>query len=53
MGQTVADTLSIVAFLVGLFGYMALMMQIGMMIGFVAAWPVNAWLICRGWKEEM
>jgi Domain of unknown function (DUF4396) len=67
-----ADTLSIVAFQVGLFGYMALyhlvfwkpplsiasraywfMMQIGMIIGFFSAWPVNAWLIKAGFKEKM
>ena len=67
-----ADTLSIVAFQVGLFGFMALyhlvlwkppltvasptywfMMQIGMIIGFFTAWPVNAWLLQRGWKERM
>lgn len=67
-----ADTLSIVAFQVGLFGFMALyhlvlfrppltvaspgywlMMQIGMIVGFFTAWPVNAWLIRRGIKEPM
>jgi hypothetical protein len=67
-----ADTLSIVSFQLGLFGYMALyhlvfwkpplsvasptywfMMQIGMVIGFFAAWPVNTWLIRKGWKEKM
>jgi hypothetical protein len=67
-----ADTLSIVAFQVGLFGYMALyhlvfwdpplsvaspvywfMMQIGMIVGFFTAWPVNAWLVQRGIKEKM
>jgi hypothetical protein len=67
-----ADTLSIVSFQVGLFGWMALshfvlwrpplpvdtsghwfMMQIGMIVGFATAWPVNAWLIRRGWKEKM
>jgi hypothetical protein len=67
-----ADTLSIVAFQVGLFGYMALyhlvlwrppltvasptywfMMQLGMIVGFFTAWPVNAWLIKRGVKEKM
>lgn len=67
-----ADTLSILSFQVGLFGYMALfhlvffkpplsvasptywlMMQIGMIIGFFTAWPVNTWLIRRGWKEKM
>jgi uncharacterized protein DUF4396 len=67
-----ADTLSILAFQVGLFGWMALyhlviwrpplstasatywfMMQVGMVIGFFTAWPVNTWLIRRGWKEKM
>ena len=67
-----ADTFSIVAFQVGLFGYMALyhlvlwqpplttagptywmMMQVGMIAGFFTAWPVNAWLIRKGWKERM
>lgn len=67
-----ADTLSIVAFQLGLFGFMALyhlvlwqpplsvasptywlMMQIGMVVGFFTAWPVNAWLIQRGIKEKM
>ena len=67
-----ADTLSIVAFQVGLFGFMALyhlvlwqppltvaspvywmMMQVGMVVGFFTAWPVNAWLIRRGIKEPM
>jgi uncharacterized membrane protein len=67
-----ADTLSIVAFQLGLFGYMALyhlvfwqppltvasptywfMMQIGMIVGFFTAWPVNTWLIKRGIKEKM
>jgi len=67
-----ADTLSIVAFQVGLFGFMALthlvlwrppltiaspgywlMMQVGMVAGFFTAWPMNAWLIRRGWKERM
>jgi hypothetical protein len=67
-----ADTLSIVAFQIGLFGYMALyhlvlwdpplsvaspaywfMMQIGMIIGFFTAWPVNVWLVRRGLKERM
>lgn len=67
-----ADTLSIVAFQVGLFGFMALfhlvlfdpplaidtaaywfMMQIGMILGFFTAYPVNAWLVRRGIKEAM
>ena len=69
-----ADVLSLTAFEVGLFGWMALMsfvifpaphhlhpsspvywflMQIGMIIGFFTAWPMNAWLIRRGIKEAM
>ena len=67
-----ADTLSIVSFQLGLFGWMALshfatwqpplpintathwwMMQVGMGVGFFTAWPVNQWLIKRGWKEKM
>lgn len=67
-----ADTLSIVAFQLGLFAFMALyhlvlwqpplstassgywmMMQVGMVIGFFTAWPVNVWLIRKGWKEKM
>ncbi|MGW4589726.1 DUF4396 domain-containing protein [Amycolatopsis thermoflava] len=69
-----ADVLSLTAFEVGLFGWMALMafvffpsphhlhpdhpvywfgMQIGMILGFFTAWPVNAWLIRRGIKEAM
>ncbi len=67
-----ADTLSIVSFEIGLFGFMALfhlvlfdpplttaspgywwMMQVGMVVGFFTAWPVNAWLVKRGWKEKM
>jgi len=68
-----ADVLSLTAFEVGLFGWMALMvfaffpaaplhpdtapywflMQIGMVIGFVTAWPANVWLIRRGIKEAM
>jgi hypothetical protein len=66
------DTASIVAFQVGLFGWMALshfviwqpplttdtsghwfMMQIGMVIGFFTAWPVNRRLIRSGVKEKM
>lgn len=66
------DTLSIVSFQLGLFGWMALshlviwspplhiataahwwMMQVGMVIGFFTAWPVNRWLIRKGWKEKM
>ena len=66
------DTLSILAFQIGLFGWMALthyvllqpppkvdtpthwfMMQVGMIIGFATAWPVNRWLVERGIKEKM
>ncbi len=67
-----ADTLSIVSFQVGLFGFMALyhlvlwdpplsvaspvywlMMQLGMIVGFFTAWPVNVWLVRHGLKERM
>jgi hypothetical protein len=68
-----ADVLSLTAFEVGLFGWMALMafvffpgphlhrgsatywflMQLGMVAGFLTAYPVNAWLIRRGIKEAM
>ncbi len=67
-----ADTLSLVAFEVGLFGWMILvqlvifpnhvtpdgptfwfMMQIGMALGFLTAYPVNWWLISHGIKERM
>ena len=66
------DTLSILAFQLGLFGWMALshfllfrpplevdtsghwfMMQIGMIVGFFTAWPVNRRLVQRGIKEKM
>ena len=67
-----ADTLSLLTFEVGLFGWMALMrfvlfdpplrpdqaaywfmMQVGMAVGFLTSYPVNAWLIRRGIKEAM
>ncbi|HET6586632.1 MAG TPA: DUF4396 domain-containing protein [Oleiagrimonas sp.] len=67
-----ADTLSLTAFEVGLFGWMALvhfvlfpsglhpdsavywfMMQIGMVLGFLTSYPVNAWLLGAGVKEAM
>lgn len=68
-----ADALSLIAFEVGLFGWMALMqlvffpvhhispdtaaywflMQVGMILGFFTAYPVNVWLIKRGIKEGM
>jgi len=69
-----ADTLSLMSFELGLFGWMSLtffgifpspshlqpsspaywlMMQIGMLLGFVTAYPVNVLLIKRGVKERM
>lgn len=68
-----ADTLSLTAFEIGLFGWMAIMqlvlftsphlkpdhaaywllMQVGMILGFFTAYPVNVWLIRRGIKEAM
>lgn len=68
-----ADVLSLTAFEVGLFAWMALMrfaffpdhplhpntaaywflMQVGMVLGFLTAWPANVWLIKRGIKEAM
>jgi Domain of unknown function (DUF4396) len=68
-----ADALSLTAFEIGLFGWMAIMqlvlftdphlhpdhaaywflMQIGMALGFLTAYPVNVWLIRRGTKERM
>ncbi len=68
-----ADTLSLVAFEIGLFGWMILlqlvffsqrpldpdepsywfMMQIGMILGFLTAYPANWWLVRRGYKERM
>jgi hypothetical protein len=29
------------------------MMQVGMAVGFVTAWPVNGWLVRNRWKEKM
>jgi len=68
-----ADTLSLTAFQVGLYGWMAFMqlvlfpveglhpdqaaywflMQIGMVLGFITAYPANWWLIKQGIKEAM
>jgi Domain of unknown function (DUF4396) len=68
-----ADTISILLFEIGMFGWMALthfvffpsphlgpsqplfwfMMQIAMIVGVLTAYPANAWLIRKGWKEEM
>ena len=67
-----ADTLSLVAFELGMFGWMALprlvffqtppepttavywfMMQIAMVVGFLTSYPMNWWLVQRGFKEAM
>jgi Domain of unknown function (DUF4396) len=68
-----ADALSLTAFEVGLFGWMAVMqlvffpgphlapdhaaywflMQVGMILGSLTAYPVNVWLIRSGIKEPM
>jgi Domain of unknown function (DUF4396) len=68
-----ADTFSLVAFEIGMFGWMALvqlvwfsssglhpdhaaywfLMQVGMLLGFMTAYPVNWWLLRRGLKEAM
>jgi Domain of unknown function (DUF4396) len=66
-----ADTLSLAAWQIGMYGWMAIvhfgifgeipktspvfwfMMQIGMIAGFVTAYPVNWWLVRAGWKEKM
>jgi hypothetical protein len=68
-----ADTLSLTAFELGLFGWMAIiqfvlfpikhlhpdtpvywfLMQIGMLLGFLTSYPVNAWLLKAGLKEKM
>ncbi len=40
-----ADVISLTAFEVGLFW---LLMQVGMIIGFVTSWPANVWLVKRG-----
>jgi hypothetical protein len=68
-----ADALSLIAFEVGLFGWMAivqlglftrphltpdhaaywLLMQLGMVLGFATAYPVNVWLIRWRIKEAM
>jgi Domain of unknown function (DUF4396) len=67
------DTASILAFQVGLFGWMAIIMlviwphhgiaidsadfwfemQVGMILGYATAWPVNRLLVSRGVKEKM
>lgn len=69
-----ADFISLTAFEIGLFGWMAVMayvlfpaphnltpnsaafwllMQVGMIIGYVTSWPANVWLINRGIKVPM
>ena len=71
-----ADTLSLLAWQVGMYGGMAVAkfavfrdwlgvevdasrpefwfaMQLAMVLGFLTAAPVNAWLLRRGWKEAM
>jgi hypothetical protein len=65
-----SETLSVLSFEVGLFGWMAvshyahwdpsidssghwLVMQLGMMLGFLTSWPVNRRLLIRGVKEPM
>ena len=67
-----ADALSLTAWQVGMYGWMAIatfvifkhelhqtrptfwfMMQLGMIVGFMTAYPVNWWLIRRGVKEKM
>lgn len=68
-----ADTASLIAFEVGMFGWMAFiqliwlrpsgihpdhaaywfLMQLGMLLGFLTAYPVNWWLLRRGLKEAM
>jgi hypothetical protein len=74
VAATKADFISLTAFEIGLFGWMAIMafvlfpaphslmpnsaafwllMQVGMMIGFVTSWPANVWLIKRGIKVPM
>jgi hypothetical protein len=68
-----SDTLSVITFEIGLFGWMALifyvffpaphlkpdqaaywlLMQVGMILGFLTSYPVNSWLIRHGIKEAM
>ena len=68
-----ADTLSLTAFELGLFGWMAIiqfvffpvghlhpdtpvywfLMQVGMILGFLTSYPVNAWLLKAKLKEAM
>jgi Domain of unknown function (DUF4396) len=69
-----ADFISLTAFEIGLFGWMAVMafvlfpaphhlipssaaywllMQIGMIVGYLTSWPANVWLVKRGIKVPM
>jgi hypothetical protein len=69
-----ADVISLTAFEIGLFGWMAVMafvlfpaphplmpssaaywllMQAGMIIGYLTSWPANVWLVKRGIKVPM
>ena len=68
-----SETLSVITFEIGLFGWMALLffvfftdshlkpdhaaywflMQVGMILGFLTAYPANSWLIKHGIKEGM
>ena len=64
-----ADTISLIAFEIGMFAVMAwthalfrlepdkpqywFLMQIAMVIGFFTSYPANWWLIRKGWKEAM
>ena len=67
-----ANTLSLTAFELGLFGWIALAafvffrltlhpghvvywftMQVGMLLGFATAYPMNWWLLKKGLKEKM
>jgi hypothetical protein len=68
-----SDTLSVITFEIGLFGWMALvffvffpdphltpnnaaywlLMQVGMILGFLTSYPANSWLIRHGVKEGM
>ena len=74
VAATKADFISLTAFEIGLFGWMAIMafvlfpaphqltpssaafwllMQVGMMIGYLTSWPANVWLVKRGIKIPM
>jgi Domain of unknown function (DUF4396) len=74
IAATKADFISLTAFEIGLFGWMAIMafvlfpapdqlmpnsaafwllMQVGMIIGYVTSWPANVWLVKRGIKVPM